>query len=359
MASSQESEKPALGATQKKFSRRKLLALGAGGALGLGIAAACGEDRDSTGVEQGYFTQDENFENVGVDEKLVEEDLRLKDSFEYTFNRLSAELIGNEIGFVSSGGAFLDYGDTVVCKVRNADGSVSIARFNSVYKSKEAVIELEHQIPGQEPTVQIIYNETRFQTASELIDENFPLVSLSGEIDWDDRVKVTYEEWEEFEDKIYAIVGQAVEDKKTAALVTVSEQEQAVASEIVAKYDNFWQEAEDGNRGWSYAEPLRLDQVSRRTSYSIRNDEKQQLVFRNFYLYSDPDVVGVTNPTTRTIILNDGNIAGTIFIGQDRTAWWFDHPEKPVWSRLTLGELEIVSQAMTDVFERAKLKESL
>ena len=333
--------------------------------MGLGIAAACGQNRDSTGVEQGYFTQDESFENVGVDEKLVEEDLRLKDSFEYTFNRLSAELIGNEIGFISSGGAFLDYGDTVVCKVRNADGSVSIVRFNSIYKSKEAVIEFEHQIPGQEPTVQIVYNETRFQTASELIEENFPLVSLSGGIDWDDRVKITNEEWGEFEDKIYAIVGQAVEDKKTAALVTVSEQEQAATSEIVAKYDRYLQEAIDldindsQNSGWAYPRLFDFDQVSYRLPFSIRDDEKQKLVFKNFYLYRDPDVVGATNATTRTILLNDGDIEGTVFIGQDRTAWWFDHPEKPVWSRLTLGELGRVSQAMTDVFERVKLKESL
>ncbi|MBI4037859.1 hypothetical protein HY382_02335 [Candidatus Curtissbacteria bacterium] len=366
MASSQESEKPALGVTQNKFSRRKLLALGVGGALGLGIAAACGEDQDRTGVEQGYFTQDENFENVGVDEKLVEEDLRLKDNFEYAFNKSSAELLGNEVGFLSYGGAFLDYGNTVVCKVKNKDGSVSAVRFNSIYKSKIAVIELEHQIPGQEPTVQIVYNETRLQVASELIDRNYPLVLLSRETDWDNRVKVTNEEWEEFGNKVRAIVSQAVEDKKSQGLA-ISEEEKAAASEIVAKYDRCSQEAIDlelenldgDGRRFPYPRTWNFDQVSQYLSLYIRNDEKQQLVFRNFYSQRDPEVVGVTNPTTRTIFLNDGNIAGSIFIGQDRTAWWYDHHEKPVWSPLTLEELNRASQAITEVFERVKLKESL
>lgn len=204
-----------------------------------------------------------------------------------------------------------------------------------------------------------------FHTATELIDRTFPLIWIRPEVRREQ--KVSDEEWETLRDTVSSVIEQATADKIRAfESRVISQKEQLAASEIVEKYDRYSQEAIDldinglGRLGRYIDSGLSdFDQVSRHLTLPVRNDEGQQLVFRNFYLYRDPQVVGITSPTTRTIWLDDGNTKGTIFIGQDRSAWWYDYPERPVWSPLNLEELNRVSQAVTKVFERAKLKASL
>lgn len=345
----------------RRVSRRDTLPAIA--VVGGALAAACGDaspdqSGGNLGVEHGYYTMDENFETVGVDSQLVEKDMRLKDSFERYFTQQASNLIGNEIGFYAPNGSeVLRYDDAVICKVKGVeDNSQTTVRFVSEKKSKRAGIEIEQRTQDSEPAVQLIYNETRFHTATELIDRTYPLRWLRPEEKREE--KVTREEWETLRDVINAVVEQASEDKRSTR---ESQDEHVTASEIVAKYDRYSQEAIALRLGgYISSDKSPFDEVSCYITLPLRNDGKQQLVFRNFYLYRDPEVVGITNPTTRTIWLNDGqNTEGIIFIGQDRSAWWYNKQGKPIWLPLSSEELTGVSESITEVFERAKLKDSL
>lgn len=351
----QKIEKP-----QHLLSRRQVISGGAAAVVGLIVG--CGDDDRSGSTNKSIARK--YMDGVAPNE-LKEEDVRLKDRFERFFSDSASKLLGNEVGFFGNGGTVFENGHAIECKVNGEGGSQTIVRFISFHEGKNAAIELEQHEPDKEPNVQTIYNETLFWGATEIPDRVYPLRWIK---DWEDPQIVEKKEWLEFEKKVRAVVNQATEDK-TARLLSLSGEEQTAATaELVEKYDDYSQQAIDlefknldgGGRHFPYPQTSAFDQVSQIALLNIRNDEKQQLVLRNFFLLRDPDDVGITNPTTRTIFINDGEeIQGTIFIGQDRTAWWYDRPNGPVWSPLTQEELNKVSQAMTNVFERAKLKEKL